>query len=147
MAEVTSPAQQRIIPGAPPPPPASKASKKKRKANKPKSSSDSAEGHVDIPDATSAALTEEAPKPEDIKEGHVAPQLAVQTSEAEPGTPLPGDQRASPAIDVINKKLKAHVKKLVCLILLTIPRLDIILISITATDTRVLHNSTRKTER
>lgn len=121
MAEVTSPAQQRIIPGAPPPAPASKAAKKKRKANKPKSSSDPTESHVDIPDTTSAALTEEAPKPEDIKEGHVAPQLTAQTSEVEPSTPLPGGQKASPAIDVINKKLKAHVKKLVCSGSLNVP--------------------------
>lgn len=113
MAEVTSPTQ-RIIPGAPPPAPASKSQKKKRKANKPKSSSDPAEGHVDIPDTTAAALTEEAPKAEDVKEGHVAPQLTVQASEVEPGTPLLDGQLASPTVDMLNKRLKATNKKIVC---------------------------------
>lgn len=113
MAEVTSPTQ-RIIPGAPPPAPAHKSQKKKRKTNKPKSAPESADGHVDIPDTTAAALTEEAPKAEDVKEGHVAPQLTVQASEVEPGTPLADGQKFSPIAELLSKRIKAGNKKIVC---------------------------------
>ena len=112
MADVTTPTQ-RIIPGAPPPTAVSKSQKKKRKTNKPKESSDPADGHVDIPDTASAAPTDEAPKAEDVKEVHVAPQLTAQPSEVEPGTPLPDGQKASPAVDLLNKRMKPLNKKIV----------------------------------
>ncbi|CAL1707036.1 unnamed protein product [Somion occarium] len=113
MADATSPAQ-RLVPGAPPPPPAPKSQKKKRKTTKAKSTADSTEGHVDIPDSTSAALIDHAPQPEDVKEGHVAPQLIVQPSESgEPSTPLQeGSQKPSPLVDMLNKRLKATNKKI-----------------------------------
>ncbi|KAI0081860.1 hypothetical protein K474DRAFT_1655725 [Panus rudis PR-1116 ss-1] len=112
MSEASAPAQ-RIVPGAPPPPPPSKSQKKKRKTAKTNKSSD--DGHVDIPDPKSAALVEQAPKADDVAEGHVAPQLTVQPSEsvAGPATPLAeGSHKASPLVDMLNKRIKATNKKI-----------------------------------
>lgn len=114
---------QRFVPGAPPPAPLSKSQKKKRKGKKP---TDPATGAtpgdlspVSIPDATSAALTEKAPEPSDIQQGHVAEEL-VDTSgpvpQVEPKVPiLPEEEvllKPSPIVDLIHKRLKATTKKI-----------------------------------
>ena len=48
----------------------------------------------------------------DVKEEAVTPQLAVQLSEGEAMTPV-GDVKASPIVDMLNKRLKANSKKIV----------------------------------
>ncbi|KAI0769327.1 hypothetical protein BD413DRAFT_81589 [Trametes elegans] len=99
----------RIVPGAPPPPAPSKSQKKKRKTTKPKEASES-DSHVVVPDTTTAALIEQAPDQQDVKEGAVAPQLVAQTSE-EPQTPV--ELKPSPIVDMLNKRLKANGKKII----------------------------------
>ena len=102
----------RVVPGAPPPAPVSKSQKKKRKGGAKTKEESEAGSHVAVPDTTSAALIEEAPKQSDVKEGVVAPQLVVQPSEGEAATPV-GDQKPTPIVDMLNKRLKANGKKIV----------------------------------
>lgn len=114
---VEAPAQ-RIVPGAPPPIALTKSQlKKKRKTKKTDGAEESA---VVIPDATAAALVEQAPAPADVESGAVAPELVVQ--EAPPPAPVSeaGDASLfplSPVVDLISKRLKATNKKIVCSIL------------------------------
>ncbi|TFY73607.1 hypothetical protein EWM64_g10404, partial [Hericium alpestre] len=110
---MAEPAPQRIVPGAPPPPPSSKSGKKKRKSTKPKSELNSpAVENVSIPDVTSAALIDHAPKPSEIKEGSVAEELLVQP-EAPNGLLSASDERRnSPIAEIVSKKLKNTTKKI-----------------------------------
>ncbi|KAH9949636.1 hypothetical protein B0H21DRAFT_103991 [Amylocystis lapponica] len=104
----TKPPSLRIVPGAPPPPPLSKTQKKKRKSAKPKS----AETQDGIPDPISAALVEQAPQEEDVKEGSIAPELIAQPSE--PQTPTDDSAlKPSPIIELLNKRTKALYKKMI----------------------------------
>ncbi|GLB45084.1 hypothetical protein LshimejAT787_1901620 [Lyophyllum shimeji] len=83
---------QRIIPGAPPP---------------------HRYSPVAIPDATSAALVEQAPDAADIGEGSVAPDLVAQTEPEVP--PLPAEEvllKPSPIVELVHKRLKATTKKI-----------------------------------
>lgn len=106
MSEVSSPAQ-RSIPGAPPPAGVPKSQKKKRKTGKKATDQDDAS----IPDIASAALVEEAPKPEDIKVGDVTPELLVQQDDREPSSATL--KPASAIVDMLNKRMKAINKKIV----------------------------------
>ena len=58
----------RVVPGAPPPAPVSKSQKKKRKGGAKTKEESEAGSHVAVPDTTSAALIEEAPKQSDVKD-------------------------------------------------------------------------------
>jgi len=99
---------QRIIPGAPPPAPVSKSQKKKRKVAKPTEG----DATVSIPDAGAAALVEKAPEPEDIKKGAVAEELVA--TPAPPASETPVEKpKASPMVDLLNKRIKIQSKKLV----------------------------------
>lgn len=106
----SSPVIQRIVPGAPPPAPVSKSQKKKKKAAK------EGDVHVEIPDAATAAQIETAPSQEDTKDGSVAPQLLAQPSEIPEATTPVGDgaHKTTPLIDMLNKRIKATNKKIVC---------------------------------
>lgn len=112
MSEASTPTV-RFVPGAPPPSAPSKSQKKKR-SGKGKTGAGASEEHVEVPDATSAALIEKAPEQSDIKEGAVAPDLVV---EPEIGIPkLPEDDIGvvlSPIVDIVSKRLKATAKKIV----------------------------------
>ncbi|KAL4248469.1 hypothetical protein ABKN59_007865 [Abortiporus biennis] len=106
----TSAAAQRIVPGAPPPAPISKTQKKKRKTGTKKSSE---HDEVSVPDAQSAALIDEAPSTKDITEGHVAPELIVDTQGTGATTPLlSANPKTSPLVEMLNKRLKATNKKI-----------------------------------
>ncbi|KAH9855194.1 hypothetical protein C2E23DRAFT_751794 [Lenzites betulinus] len=98
----------RVVPGAPPPPAPSKTQKKKRKGGKGKDASES-DAPVAVPDTTTAALIDHAPEESDIKEGVVAPQLVAQAS-TESHTPV--GLKATPIVDMLNKRLKANGKKI-----------------------------------
>ncbi|KAI0829685.1 hypothetical protein BC628DRAFT_1358217 [Trametes gibbosa] len=98
----------RIVPGAPPSPAPSKTQKKKRKGGKPKEASET-DAQVAVPDTATAALIDHAPEESDIKEGVVAPQLVAQIS-TEPHTPV--GLKATPIVDMLNKRLKANGKKI-----------------------------------
>lgn len=103
----------RIVPGAPAPPPPTKPQKKKRKAGKKEGSEDPqtpATVTVEIPDAHAAALTDKAPRAEDVKEGAVADDLLVHGKEPS------GEPKSSPVVDLLNKRTKAIAKKIVSLI-------------------------------
>ena len=107
----------RIVPGAPPPAPPSK-SKKKNKKSGTKKSSDHGEDHVALPDAHTAALIDHAPSEADVKEGSLAPSLVARQESVGPvssgGT---DDAKASPIVDMLNKRLKATNKKIVSVLL------------------------------
>lgn len=103
----------RIVPGAPPPPPASKSKNKKKKAGA-KKSSDLGDEHVVVPDAHTAALIDHAPSESDVKEGSVAPSLVARQESLPPVSPGGADEpKASPIVDMLNKRLKATGKKIV----------------------------------
>ena len=61
-----------------------------------------------VPDTPTAALVEQAPGPEAIKEGLVAPELLVKNGSTSPV------QLSSPLVEMLNKRLKASNKKIVC---------------------------------
>lgn len=108
MTETIAPAQ-RIIPGAPSQVSAQKSQKKKRKAGKAKSDQD----EVAVPDTPTAALVEQAPGPESVKDGLVAPELLVKNGSS---SPVPS---SSQLVETINKRLKATNKKIVSVFPLT----------------------------
>jgi hypothetical protein len=111
-----SPAQ-RLVPGAPPPIEKTKSQRKKRKpAGAKGGTTDSAAGtpvatNTALPDATSAALTEHAPAPAEIKEGALAPELVAEPDPA-PLTPAV-DHKRSGVYELVNKRQKTLGKKIV----------------------------------
>ncbi|KZT71060.1 hypothetical protein DAEQUDRAFT_724823 [Daedalea quercina L-15889] len=110
MSDTPTTPTTRIVPGAPPPAPMSKSQKKKKTKVAKKSPQ-----HEDavLPDTTSAALTEQAPTEVDVKEGSVAPELVVQPEAQAPQTPVEDPAlRATPIVDMLNKRLKAIQKKI-----------------------------------
>ena len=112
MPDNTAPSTPRVVPGAPPPATLSKSQKKKRKGGAKTKEESEAGSHVAV-DATAASpIEEKAAVENDVKEEVVAPQLAVQPSEGEAVTPV-GDHKASPIVEMLNKRLKANSKKLV----------------------------------
>ena len=108
---------QRTVPGAPPPAPLSKAQKKKRRAVKKEGESEPntpAPPNVVLPDTHAAALTEKAPEEKDVKGGAVADDLVVhpEAPKSDAGDGASGP-KASPVVDLLNKRLKAIGKKIV----------------------------------
>ena len=104
----------RIVPGAPPPAPASKSAKKKRKAGGANKSSEQVDAPVVVPDAHAAALIDHAPSEGDVKEGSVASELVARADSAAPVSPGgAGEPKASPLVDMLQKRLKATGKKIV----------------------------------
>lgn len=98
-------ASLRLVPGALPPVAASKSQKKKRRTGtKSKTPGSPAEGSVTIPDAPSAALVDSAPN-------ETAPEL-VAASEAPTHDDL--NSKASPVIELLQKRMRALNKKIVC---------------------------------
>ena len=111
MADTPTTPTFRVVPGAPLPAPLTKSQKRK----KAKSAKKSPE-HEDVvlPDATSAAPTEKAPTEVDVKEGSVAPELVVQPEGQAPQTPVEDPSlKATPIVDMLNKRLKQIHKKIV----------------------------------
>ena len=111
MADTPTTPTVRVVPGAPLPAPLTKSQKRK----KAKSAKKSPE-HEDVvlPDTTSAALTEKAPTEVDVKEGSVAPELVVQPEGQAPQTPVEDPSlKATPIVDMLNKRLKQIHKKIV----------------------------------
>ena len=109
MAEAAS---LRVVPGAPPPLTLTKSQKKKRKTaiKGQKSSDEGAETSPVITDAHTAALVDKSPTAADVEDGAVASELvAVQT---ESGVESTG-KKASPIVDLLNKRLKVVSKKIV----------------------------------
>ncbi|GJE94905.1 hypothetical protein PsYK624_110810 [Phanerochaete sordida] len=103
----------RIVPGAPPPPPASKSKSKKKKSGA-KKSSDQGEDHVVVPDAHTAAFIDHAPSESDVKEGSIAPSLVARQESLPPVSPGGADEsKASPIVDMLNKRMKATNKKII----------------------------------
>ncbi|KAK1236464.1 hypothetical protein PQX77_000300 [Marasmius sp. AFHP31] len=102
-------AAQRAVPGAPPPVTLSKSQLKRLRKSKGKTEESSpATSHVELPDTKSAALTETAPGPSDIREGSVAPELVAEQPVQEEEVAL----KPSPIIELVNKRLKASSKKI-----------------------------------
>ncbi|KAJ8076801.1 hypothetical protein PM082_001224 [Marasmius tenuissimus] len=102
-------AAQRVIPGAPPPATLSKSQLKRLRKSKGKTEEPSpATSHVELPDPKSAALTEMAPGPSDIREGSVAPELVAEQPVQEEEVIL----KPSPIIELVNKRLKVSAKKI-----------------------------------
>lgn len=104
---------QRIVPGAPPAVALSRSQLKKKRKVKAKTEEEASEAPLEIPDAKSAALVEQAPESSDVQAGTVAPQLV-----AEPSEPLAEElpsQKASPIIELVSKRLKTTNKKIVSL--------------------------------
>ncbi|KAF8577303.1 hypothetical protein K439DRAFT_1664273 [Ramaria rubella] len=109
----TTPAQ-RIVPGAPPPPPLSKSQKKKRKSViKPKV--------ADAPSAESILAISDSPMASSVEKAHEEPSIqkdvAGETSVAPPLDPIPEvvldkSKKASPAVELLNKRIKVQTKKL-----------------------------------
>ena len=113
MPDTPAPSTPRVVPGAPPPAQLSKSQKKKRKGGAKTKEESEAGSHVAVVDMTAATpIEEKAAVENDVKEEVVAPQLAVQPSEGEAATPI-GDVKASPIVDMLNKRLKANSKKIV----------------------------------
>jgi len=98
--------QLKIVPGAPPMQLTKSQLKKRRKA-KGKGDEDAPDSPSSvIPDATSAALIEEAPV---LSEGaKLAPELVAQ-----PAPKADEEVKPSPIVDLINKRVKAANKKIV----------------------------------
>ena len=101
---------QRIVPGAPPPPLLSKSQKKKRKSViKPKG--------TDAPspesDSKGNSVAEKIPEEPDVKKDAVAE--VVETTQLEPTQEAIQDKskKASPAVELLNKRIKVQNKKLV----------------------------------
>ena len=118
MADI-SPAP-RIVPGAPPPPSLSKSQKKKRKSvAKPKLvDTPSAESLLAIPDSKVAPLVElveEVDVKKDVAGAVVVPPL-------EPVQEVIQDKskKASPAVELLNKRIKVQTKKIVSNLMLLI---------------------------
>lgn len=101
----------RIVPGAPPPAPLTKSQKKKKVKTAKKTPE---HDDVALPDAASAALTEKAPTEIDVKEGSVAPELVAQSEGQASQTPVEDPSlKATPIVDMLNKRLKQIQKKIV----------------------------------
>ncbi|KAF9268648.1 hypothetical protein L218DRAFT_1048167 [Marasmius fiardii PR-910] len=98
-------ASPRVVPGAPSAPSLSKSQLKKMRKAKAKTDESAPETPVEIPDPTASALIEKAPAPSDIQEGSVAPELVAEQSEQD-------SSKASPIVELINKRLKASNKKI-----------------------------------
>ena len=111
MADTPTTPTIRIVPGAPPPSAMTKSQKKKKAKGAKKTPEHE---HVALPDSTSAALTEKAPTEVDVKEGSVAPELVVQPEGQAPQTPVEDPAlKATPIVDMLNKRLKQLQKKIV----------------------------------
>ncbi|KAG7091074.1 hypothetical protein E1B28_010131 [Marasmius oreades] len=100
-------ASPRAVPGAPASSSLSKSQLKKMRKAMAKTDESVPETPVEIPDPTASALIEKAPVPSDIQEGSVAPELVAQQSSQEQDT-----SKASPLVELINKRLKASNKKI-----------------------------------
>ena len=100
----------RIVPGAPPPDP-SKMQKKKRRANKPKTAESPAEGSVVLPDATPAMVVEQSSEQANLKEASVAPEHVAPSEAPTFDDPI---LKSSPVVEILQKRLKALNKKIVC---------------------------------
>ena len=113
MTDIAQP--QRIVPGAPPPPPLSKSQKKKRKSViKPKvADAPSTESILSIPDSKVEALVEKALEEVDVKRDDVPEAAAVAPLEPIPEVVLDKSKKASPAVELLNKRIKVQTKKLV----------------------------------
>ncbi|KAF8514258.1 hypothetical protein BU17DRAFT_52704 [Hysterangium stoloniferum] len=109
MAEVIS--TQRFVPGAPPPPPLSKSQKKKRKSVIVKAKEDDVPPVVVVPDTPAAVLVETTPEVLDVKSGAVAEEF-VAPLEPIPEAGVEKTKKASPIVELINKRIKAQNKKL-----------------------------------
>ena len=111
MADTPTTPTVRVVPGAPPPPPLTKSQKRKKAKGAKKTPE---HDDVVLPDTTSAALTEKAPTEVDVKEGSVAPELVVQPEGHAPQTPVEDPStKATPIVDMLNKRLKQIHKKIV----------------------------------
>lgn len=120
MSTSPTPPTIRIVPGAPPPATSSK-SKNKKKKTAAKKSSDQGDDHVAVPDAHTAALIDHAPSEVDVKEGSVAPSLVARQESLPPLSPGGSDEpKASPIVDMLNKRLKTTNKKIVSILLFTL---------------------------
>lgn len=115
MAEVA--AAPRLVPGAPPPIALSKSQRKKRRTGaKSKTPGSPTEGSVTLPDAPSTALVDGAdgaPDEIDPKEDNTAPEPAP-ASEAPTHDDL--NTKSSPVIELVQKRMRALNKKIVCII-------------------------------
>lgn len=112
---VDAPPPQRIVPGAPPPTPLSKSQIKKKRKTKAKTNESTPDSPVTIPDAASAALVDKAPEPSDVQEGTIAPELVAQPEETKVEEELEVSWKPSPIVELVQKRLKATTKKIVCL--------------------------------
>jgi len=102
----------RLVPGAPPPIALSKSQRKKRKTGaKSKTPGSPAEGSVTIPDAPSAVLIVSPPNETDPKED-IVPTEPVAPSEAPTHDDL--NPKSSPVIELVQKRMRALNKKIVC---------------------------------
>ena len=71
-----------------------------------------------MPDAHTAALIDHAPSETDVREGSVAPSLVARQDSLPPTSPGGlDDPRATPIVDMLNKRLKATNKKIVSTII------------------------------
>ena len=104
----------KLVPGAPPPAPVTKSQKRKQRKGAGKGEdipSTPASASVPLPDAHSAALTEQAPTEADMQKGVVAEELLAHDKEK------PSGAKPSPIVDLLNKRLKSVGKKIVSLLL------------------------------
>jgi len=101
----------RIVPGAPPPPPLSKSQKRKRKSNKTKTPDSPLEGSPICLDVNFTTPLDKAPEESEAKESAGAVEL-VAASEA----PTNDDAllKPSPAVELLQKRMRALNKKIVC---------------------------------
>ena len=108
-------ATARLVPGAPPPALPSK-SQKKKKSKSAKKTSEPEDEHAEIPDTEAAALTDHAPTESEVREGSVAPELIVRSTSTRPVSPSADDKdgKSSALVEMLNKRLKATNKKVVC---------------------------------
>ena len=105
-------ATARLVPGAPPP----SKSQKKKKSKSAKKTSEQEDEHTEVPDTEAAALIDHAPTESEVREGSVAPELIVRSTSTRPVSPSADDKdgKSSALVEMLNKRLKATNKKVVC---------------------------------
>jgi hypothetical protein len=105
----------RVVPGAPPPPPLSKSQKKKRKSViKPKvADAPGVESMLSTNDSHTAASVEKLPEEVDDNKAAVAEAVVVAALEPIQEAVQDRSKKASPAVELLNKRIKVQTKKLV----------------------------------
>lgn len=113
---------QRIVPGAPPPPPLSKSQKKKRKSVLKTKVPDapSAEPVLSNSDSKVETLVENALEEADVKKEDAPEAVAVPPVEPIQEVAPDKSKKASPAVELLNRRIKVQTKKLVSKLMLSL---------------------------